>query len=117
MSQLIQQGGPMVLLVLVLTLPALAIALMHAVVPRRWSRWVGGGMLALVFAVGVTGTLMGRATTDSATEGITDGRRDELRTVGYAEAMRSIQLAAVIGGLVLVAFAIGEVRGRRRRLA
>jgi hypothetical protein len=72
MAELIQRGGPTLLLILALVLPALVMVILHVVLARAWSAWISTGLLALILAIGLYGTLTARSITNRALEAIVD---------------------------------------------
>ena len=50
--------------ILYLGVPAVALALFHALRPRKWSAWTAAGLTALVLGIGLMGWHESRSRTD-----------------------------------------------------
>jgi hypothetical protein len=120
-----QAGGPAVLLLAALTVPAIALAMVHAVAARGWSRWAAAAAIVAVVVVGLAGRWLGRRRTDRACDALPADRAryldpdvdidaDELRARGYAEADVPAEAGAVLVAGCLVPLVIGELRRRGR---
>lgn len=115
MAELIQQGGPTLLLLLALVLPTLVMVILHVVLARAWSAWISTGLLALILAIGLYGTLTARSITNRALEAVVDPvSREAFRADAYAEASIPVKAAALLDGLFAIGIVIGELRRRRR---
>jgi hypothetical protein len=114
MAELIQRGGPTMLMILALVLPALVMVILHVVLARGWSAWISTGLLALILAIGLYGTLNGRSITNRALDVFSGSDRVALKAEGYKEASLPVKTAALINGLLAIGVVIGELRRRRR---
>ena len=117
-----QQGGPAMYQVLYLGAPALVIALLHAVAPRKWSMWTGAGIVALFVIMAGLGWHQSRSRTDEYIEReLRDpesrnppGELELKREQGYLEARRPLQFAGIAAAACLLPLLVGEIRRRRR---
>jgi hypothetical protein len=115
MAELIQRGGPTLLMILALVLPALVMVILHVVLARAWSAWISTGLLAVILAIGLYGTLTARSLSNQALEAIIDrADREAFRAEAYAEAGLPVKAAALVNGLLAIGVVIGELRRRRR---
>jgi hypothetical protein len=115
--EMFQEGGVSMYWILLLGLLALAMAVMHAAITRRWSLVTTVILLVLVIGIAVLGMMDGRHKVENAAVGLEHEPDLKARMLaqGYKEAMRPVQLAGipvVLAGGLLIA---GEVRRRRRR--
>lgn len=117
-----QQGGPAMYEVLYLGVPALMIALLHAVVPRTWSVWTAAGIVALVVVVAVLGWHESRSRADEYIErkqhdpdsGVKPAELEQNREDAYVEASRPLQFAGIAAAACVLPLLVGEIRRRRR---
>lgn len=115
MSELIHKGGPTMLMIIALVLPALVMVILHIVMARAWSAWISTGLLALILAIGLYGTMTGRSLTNHAVDSLRElSYRDELRAKGYEEASLPVKAAALVNGVLAIGVLIGELRRRKR---
>lgn len=115
MSELIHKGGPTMLLIIALVLPALVMVILHIVMARAWSAWISTGLLALILAIGLYGTMHARSFTDRAVDSLRElSYRDEFRAEGYKEASVPVKFAALVNGVLAIGVLIGELRRRKR---
>jgi hypothetical protein len=113
-ARLMQEGGGFMYIVLVLALPALGLSVTHAAAAKRWSFFVGLGLVVLPLLAGAAGMLLGSMKVHAAIEFADPAHRAELLAVGMAEASLPLKLGAIVFGVGLVPLIIGEVRRRRR---
>lgn len=103
------------LIILALVLPALVMVILHVVLARAWSAWISTGLLALILAIGLYGTLTARSITNRALEAIVDDAdREEFLVGAYEEAAVPLKAAALLNGVLSLGVVIGELRRRRR---
>jgi hypothetical protein len=115
-ATLVNQGGPTVLMIFALVIPGLALVGVHIGMRRRWSLFVSLGVIALILGIGVFGMMMGRSRTDSALGSMEDEQdRLMMREAGYSEAYRPMQVAGVIGGILVVGVVVAQLRKREPR--
>ena len=108
--------------VLYLGVPALVIALLHAVAPRKWSVWTGAGIVSLAVVTGVLGWHQSRSLADEYVEReqrdpesrVTPAELEEMREQAYLEASRPLQFAGIAAAACLLPLLVGEIRRRRR---
>ncbi len=126
LSTMFHQGGPTMYWIEYLGIAGLVVVGVYLFTSQPWGRWATLAAIVLVAAAGVYGTMQGRKLTDEAVEVMgtppadidtsrvmKNSELDELRAQGYAEAMRPIELAAIVGGALVALFAIAELRRRR----
>ncbi len=115
MSELIHKGGPTMLMIIALVLPALVMVILHLVLARAWSAWISTGLLTLILAIGLYGTIQGRALTNRGVESLREASyRNELRAEGYKQASLPVKAAALVNGVLAIGVLIGELRRRKR---
>lgn len=109
--------------ILYLGVPAVLLALFHALRPRRWSWWTAAGVTALVLGMGVLGWRDARARVDAFFERDDEdpafrrspAERASIRDEGYLEARRPLQFSSAVAGLCTLPLLVGELRRRRAR--
>ena len=102
--------------ILLLGLLALAMAVMHAAITRRWSLVTTVILLALVVGIAVLGTMDGRDKVEKGAVGLEHEPELKARMLaqGYKEAMRPVQLAGILVVLAGALVTVGAVRRRKR---
>ena len=115
------QGGPAALSILYVGGPMVAVSIVHAIAPRRWSWWVASIGVALMVAIALSGFFDGRSRTGDAVErlsrepGWRSADLDGLRERGNLEAQRPLQFAGVLILACAVPLAIGVLRKKRAK--
>lgn len=113
--EIFQEGGFTMYWILLLGLGGLALAVVHAAMPRKWSLITAVIMFALVAGIAVFGMKDGRRKVENGAVGL--DREPELKermlAQGYTEAMRPVQFAGVLTALGVVLVGAGEVRRRK----
>jgi hypothetical protein len=104
------EGGSVMWLILLLTPVTLVMAIVHAIVARRWSLAPGGGAIVLVLAVGGIATVVARNEVEAALRGVDPELYGILRDRGNAEAARPLQFSAWVAGFAAVPLAVGITR-------
>ena len=116
--EIFQEGGFTMYWILLLGLGGLALAVVHAAMPRRWSLITAVIMFVLVAGIAVFGMKDGRRKVENGAIGL--DREPELKermlAQGYTEAMRPVEFAGVLTALGVVLVGTGEAR-RRKALA
>ena len=116
MLEVFQEGGFAMYWILLLGLGALAMAVLHAAMPRKWSLIVTGILLAVIATVALFGTMDGRKKVENGAVGLE--REPELKTrmlaQGYKEAMRPIQFAGLLVVVCTALVSVGQARTRKR---
>jgi len=113
--EIFQEGGFTMYWILLLGLGGLALAVVHAAMPRKWSLITAVVMFALVAGIAVFGMRDGRLKVENGAVGL--DREPELKermlAQGYLEAMRPVQFAGVLTALGVLLVGAGEVRRRK----
>ena len=113
-------GGVTMWWIALLALPAVGLAIVHAIAAQRWSLAASVIVAVLIAGTAIFGTLRGRRLTDDGVQGLAEahgwsGGLDRLRAKGYDEAMRPVQFGGIVLGAIVVPLAVGQVRRRARR--
>lgn len=114
-----QEGEWVMYWIMLVGLPALGLAIAHAVVLRKWSLMGSAIGVVLVLALGIGGTLHGRRRLDESLRwavtnvGIDSEVAERMRATGYAESNRRIQFAGIIAAVGAAFVTVGEIRRRK----
>lgn len=110
--QMFQEGGWVMYGIVLFGLPALGLAVAHALVARKWSLMGSAIALVLVLILGIGGTIQNRIRVDEVLGSVAINREDaeRLRARGYAESYRPIQFAGIAAALGALLVTVGEVR-------
>lgn len=102
-------------IIVLMTLVAAPIAIVHGVGRKRWAFRVAAALAASILAVGAYGTWSGRALTERVVKfpGIDPKAVPGLLEEGYREAWRSIEFGGTIALALLVLLVIGRMRPPR----
>jgi hypothetical protein len=122
-ATMFHQGGASMYSILYLGVPALGLALFHAIWPRRWSWWAAAGLAALVLGIGVMGWRESVSRMDEFFEreskdpdsSFSATERELMRERGSMEARRPLQFASLVAGACALPLLLGELRRRRRK--
>jgi hypothetical protein len=117
-GQVFQEGGFSMFWVLLLGLPGIAMAVVHAAMARKWSLIVTTILFALVVGSAVFGTMNGRHKCENGIVGLDlePDLKAQMMAQGYKEAMRPVQFAGIVIVPGVALLAVGEVRRRKRPL-
>jgi hypothetical protein len=121
-ATMFHQGGPAMYSIEYIGVPALLIALFHAIRPRKWSAWAGIGLASLALLIGLYSWHDNRGKVDdwiAAEERDPDTRttaaeRQHMHDDGYLEALRPLQFGAIVAGICALPLLVGELRRRRQ---
>jgi hypothetical protein len=118
-TEIFREGGFTMYWILLLGLGGLALAVVHAAMPRKWSLITAVVMFAFVAGIAILGMRDGRRKVENGAVGL--DREPELKermlAQGYLEAMRPVQFAGVLTALGGVLVGAGEVRRRKAAAA
>jgi hypothetical protein len=122
-STMFHQGGASMFSILYLGVPAVLMALFHAIRPRRWSFWTAAGVTALVLVIALLGWRGSRSQVDDFLEReandpearTSPADRERIREEGYLEASRPLQFGGIVVGNCALPLLVGELRRRRSR--
>ena len=115
--EIFQEGGVSMYWILVVGLVGLAMAVVHAVIARRWSLITTVILLALVVGIAGLGMMDGRHKAENGAIGLEHEPQLKARMLaqGYEEAMRPVQFAGILVLFAGALVTVGEVRKRRRQ--
>jgi hypothetical protein len=111
-----QEGGVMMVFVVLFGLSALVAGILHAAFARRWSLVVGIVNVPLPLIMGIAGWLIGNAAVSRALSyaALDPVMYEELQEQGFAEARIPLVAGAIVFFFAVVPFAVGVVRQVRR---
>lgn len=111
------EGGAGMYLALLLWLLAMGAGVAHALLGRTVTGGASAVLLALLLVTSFGSFMKGRALVDEAVVNVNPVDREAIRTVGYREASRNLQLGIPLLLLGLIPLGIGESRRQKASAA